>query len=292
MNSVMETTASARNIASSIIALPPLPATAQKILACFGDDFIDAELVSSIVECDAAICAKLLGLANSAYYGLAEPVHKIRDVISRVLGVDTVRSLVLAMAIQQSFDSKKCPAFDVHRFWKQSIWTAECCKKIAAVDSLISDGGRELAYTAGLCHNLGLMALAYIESIRTNSVLRAHSSTEAEPGKLSELLMAELDTDHRSVTVELAKAWSLPGLMIAAYQQRLVAETNNDERLGLIVASAAAAVGNLEVEDEHKTELSAWADEIGLAAEDLQRMAVFGERQREQVLTLASSMSV
>ena len=51
------------------------------------------------------------------------------------LGVDTVRSLVLAMAIQQSFNSKDCPEFnDVERFWVRSLLVAECCKKIAAID--------------------------------------------------------------------------------------------------------------------------------------------------------------
>ena len=157
---------------------------------------------------------------------------------------------------------------------------------------MVSDAERKLAYTTGLCHNLGLMALSYIELERTYSALRAHNSIQSEPGKLGELLVAELGTDHRSVTVALAKAWSLPGLMVSAYQKRLVVKINVDERLGLIVASAAAAVGNLEVEDEHKTELSAWAGEFGLAVEALQHMAVFGERQREQVLTMARSMSV
>ena len=64
------------------------------------DEFIDAAKVTAVVEGDPGICAKLLGLANSAYFGLAEPVNNIGEAISRVLGVDTVRSLVLAMAIQ------------------------------------------------------------------------------------------------------------------------------------------------------------------------------------------------
>ena len=54
------------------------------------------------------------------------------EAISRVLGVDTVRSLVLAMAIQQSFNSRKCPAFNSERFWIQSLLTAECCKKLSS----------------------------------------------------------------------------------------------------------------------------------------------------------------
>ncbi len=108
-------------LARSIAALPPLPSTAQQILTCFGDEFIDAAKVAAVVDGDPAICAKLLGLANSAYFGLAEPVNTIGEAISRVLGVDTVRSLVLAMAIQCSFNSKGCPAFRTDQFWTQDF---------------------------------------------------------------------------------------------------------------------------------------------------------------------------
>ena len=43
------TSATATRIAQSIAALPPLPATAQEILTCFGDEFIDADKVTAVV---------------------------------------------------------------------------------------------------------------------------------------------------------------------------------------------------------------------------------------------------
>ena len=174
MTAATDTSETATRFAQSIAALPPLPATAQEILTCFGDEFIDADKVTAVVEGDPGICAKLLGLANSAYFGLAEPVNTISEAISRVLGVDTVRSLVLAMAIQKSFNAKDCPEFDVERFWMQSLLAAECCKKIAFADDKAEDCDRDFAYSAGLCHNLGLMALAHVEPQRTNKVLAAH----------------------------------------------------------------------------------------------------------------------
>ena len=72
----------AARFAENLASLPPLPDTAQKILTCFGDEFIDAKKVAEVVEGDPGICAKLLGLANSAYFGLAEPVNSIGEAIS------------------------------------------------------------------------------------------------------------------------------------------------------------------------------------------------------------------
>ena len=150
MKAAADTSETAARFAESITVLPPLPVTAQKILTCFGDEFIDADKVAEVVEGDAGICAKLLGLTNSAYFGLAEPLYQISEAISRVLGVDTVRSLVLAMAIQQSFNSKECPSFSAERFWVDSLMVAELCKKIAAIDSDADDVG------SGLFKNLYL----------------------------------------------------------------------------------------------------------------------------------------
>lgn len=277
-------------LANSIVTLPPLPITAQEILTCFGDEFIDAKKVTAVVEGDPGICAKLLGLSNSAYFGLAEPVHAIEEAISRVLGVDTVRSLVLAMAIQQAFDCKRCPEFRAERFWLQSVLTAECCKKIAYADDGSSDDVRNLAYSTGLCHNLGLMALVHMEPKRSNSALKTRRE-QGKPNSLPDVFMAELDTNHRMITLELARTWSLPEPMVHAYQYRAFPKSKMDHRLGLVLSIGAAAVENTESEEHEQIDLRSWADEIGISAQELQAMAELTDRQLERVQSLVSNLA-
>ena len=267
-----------------------MPATAQEILTCFGDEFIDADKVSAVVEGDPGICAKLLGLSNSAYFMLQEPVNTIEEAISRVLGVDTVRSLVLAMAIQQSFNSRNCPTFETRRFWVQSILTAECCKNIASSDPDADDDVRDLAYSAGLCHNLGLMALAHMEPARTNVVLMRHRDSDQRES-LSSMFVREFDTDHRIVTSELARTWSLPSPMVDAYQYRAFPESACEHRLGLVVAAGVVAVGNAESGNDSGSGLGQWADELGTTVDALQRLAVVGDKQKDRVESVASNMT-
>jgi HD-like signal output (HDOD) protein len=290
MTATSDTSDTSINLAQSVTALPPLPATAQEILTCFGDEFIDAGQVAAVVEGDAGICAKLLGLANSAYFGLSEPVNDLGEAISRVLGVDTVRSLVLAMAIQQSFNSKKCPAFNVERFWRVSLMTAECCKKIASSDESADDAERDLAYSAGLCHNLGLMALTHIEPDKTCKVLM-HNAEDTVAGRLSQELDHEFKTDHKRMTAELARMWSLPAPMVAAYHYRAFPDNPCDDRLGLVVSAGVTAVQNAGVPEEMRVSLAPWSESLGIEPEELQKMAVFGERQRERVQSLAGRMT-
>jgi len=290
MSVATDITETAARFTKSIQALPPLPATAQEILTCFGDEFIDADKVAAVVEGDPGICAKLLGLANSAYFGLAEPVNDMGEAISRVLGVDTVRSLVLAMAIQQSFNSKDCPEFDVERFWTQSLMAAECCKKIAVADEDGDDAERDLAYSAGLCHNLGLMALTHIEPARTNGALKTHREHDRDDA-LADLFQEEFATDHKIVTAELGRIWSLPAPMVAAYQYRAFPRAHRDDRLGLVVAAGVTAVENAEREKKQRCSLSRWSDELGIGEEEIQDMAILSDRQKERVQSLASNMT-
>lgn len=289
-NAIQDNADTAARLAQSISALPPLPATAQEILTCFGDEFIDADKVTAVVEGDPGICAKLLGLSNSAYFGLAEPVNSIGEAIARVLGVDTVRSLVLAMAIQRSFDRSRCSGFNTERFWMQSLLTAECCKKLAALSDDADDDVRDLAYSAGLCHNLGLLALVHLEPSRTNVVLAAHRDTN-EPNTLAKLFYDELSTDHKIMTAEVARTWTLPEPMVAAYQFRAFPDSQCDHPLGKIVAAGTLAVENTEVDEEQRTNLEPWASQLEIDAEELQKLAVLSERQKERVQSLASNMS-
>jgi len=290
MTAVTDSTDTSNEFAKSIMALPPLPATAQEILTCFGDEFIDAVKVANVVEGDPGICAKLLGLSNSAYFGLAEPVNDIGEAISRVLGVDTVRSLVLAMAVQQSFNSKKCPPFDVERFWKTSLMTAECCKTIASADQESDDAERDLAYSAGLCHNLGLMALTHIEPARTGVVLKAHKGN-GNQDRLTDLFDRQFGTNHRVLTAELGRIWSLPIPMVTAYQYRAFPESHCDDRLGYVVAAGATAVSNVPLDEQQRGSLAPWCEALGIPADELQAMAIFGEQQTDRVQSLASNMA-
>ena len=290
MTAATDTTETSARFAISIKALPPLPATAQQILTCFGDEFIDAAKVADVVENDAGICAKLLGLANSAYFGISEPINDIGAAISRVLGVDTVRSLVLAMAVQQSFDSKRCPAFDAERFWLKSLAVAETCKKIAALDQSADDEERDLAYTTGLCHNLGLMALAHVDPVRTGRALLEHSEQHPQRS-LADVLEEGLHTNHRTMTVELARAWSLPAPMLTAYQSRANMGFESDARLNAVVAAGIMAVNNAGLAEDQQESLSRWSECLDIDAAELQKTAIMGSRQQDRFQSLASRLT-
>ena len=170
----------------------------------------------------------------------------------------------------------------------QALLTAECCTNHVAADESATDATRDLAYSAGLCHNPGLMVLAHMLPDRTTAILQAHRE-QAASDNLGRLLFAEFETDHKIMTSELVRVWSLPEPMIAAYDYRAFPGSHSADRLCLIVAAGAAAIGNTEMDQGRYTNLKPWADAFGLMAEDLQKMAVLGDRQKARVRSTLTS---
>ena len=61
--------------------------------------------ISSVVEKDPAITAKLLKLVNSAFFGLRQQVSSLNEVVN-YLGMDTLKALVLSINAFSQFEKK------------------------------------------------------------------------------------------------------------------------------------------------------------------------------------------
>jgi hypothetical protein len=108
---------------------------------------------------------------------------------------------------------------------------------------------------------------------------------------LATAFLKTFQTNHKIVTTALAQSWSLPDAMISAYQYRASPEQGEDGVLGRVLAAATAAVASIEAEEGLQPDLGCHAEAVGLAEEDLQRMAVLGDRQMGKVQSLASNMT-
>lgn len=274
--------------------LPPLPAVAQEILLSLGDEFIDGNRVADIVEKDPGICARLLGLANSAYFGVGRPVSDMREVVNRVLGVDTVRSLAFALASKQVLNTSACPAFDASLFWHRAVTCASSSKRIASVLDEVTPVDREFAYALGLCHNLGLMAFVHYDPNAMDEVLSIDRGESKQA--LSELLKERFGCSAEALTCELARQWQLPEQIVEAYAYR--ADTSNTQSSLALILRAGIRAAQFEELDPGTQETGEGADwfndhsePLGLSPKDLQSVAVATERQREAAESAANCMS-
>ena len=79
----------------AVESIPPLPATAATLLAMAADPDVEIEALALVIERDPPLNARLLGIANSAFYAPRQPVMTAKDDIIRVLGLNMVRTMAI-----------------------------------------------------------------------------------------------------------------------------------------------------------------------------------------------------
>ncbi|MBI5062933.1 MAG: HDOD domain-containing protein, partial [Desulfatitalea sp.] len=113
-----------KKIVKRINDLPPMPKVLLKAREVLSDPNSSFKDISKIIETDQAIAAKILKVANSAYYGLSGMVSSIHQA-SVVLGYQTLEQ-VITMVSSSSLLGKQLKGYGLNAgvLWKHSLATA------------------------------------------------------------------------------------------------------------------------------------------------------------------------
>ncbi|MEE2831764.1 MAG: HDOD domain-containing protein, partial [Candidatus Latescibacterota bacterium] len=83
-----------KRITQSIIGLPTLPTVITELISLIDNPKTSARNVSQLISTDQALTAKILKLANSAFYGFPREIATVQHAVV-VLGFETVKNLGL-----------------------------------------------------------------------------------------------------------------------------------------------------------------------------------------------------
>lgn len=237
----------AREHLAEIRKLPALPTTATEIVDSLADEFVTLEKVAEILERDPSITARILSLANSAYYGQSGGISTVREAIVRVVGLDLTRGVALGIALGSTFDVERCPTFDLADFWQTSLYTAvinsAICKEIDCTEN-----ERKLAFVAGLISQIGLLTLASVEPEKLEMALLETKGVEheAKGKRLSQNLSELLEFDDHSAGIALAELWVLPyPLIVALSKVGQPLQDLEDEDLLAVATNFSLGVANI-----------------------------------------------
>lgn len=218
-----------KKILKGINDLPPMPKVLMKAREVLSDPNSSFKDISQIIETDQAIAAKVLKVANSAYYGLSGMVSSIHQA-SVVLGYETLEQ-VITMVSSTSLLGKQLRGYGLNAgvLWKHSLASALACKLIAKkrAPTMESD-----AFSVGLIHDAGKLALdAYVAQKRAeiDKFMR-----EQKPSFL-EAERQILGFDHTEMAFELCQKWKLPESHAAAMRYHHSPELANGNQLAQIV---------------------------------------------------------
>ena len=182
------------------LEIPPLPQTAQKILALRSNPNANVSDLAEIVEMDASLAAQIVSWASSPYYAAPAKIRSVHDAISRVLGFELVSNLAVGMALGNTLSLPKDFPDGFTPYWLQSVY---CSTVVEAIVQLIPPEKRPsqgLACLAGLLHNFGYLVLAHIFPPHFSAICR---HIEANPA------ISHVAIDHHllGVTREQISAW-------------------------------------------------------------------------------------
>lgn len=130
------------------LELPVLPATTQKVLGLMSDPDVSIEKVKRLVSTDPALTAKILKVANSAFYGSYRNIQNLSQAILR-LGLNAVRNIVVATSMKNVY--KKFGLAE-KLIWEQMIGSALAASVIARHTRTVDP---EDAFIGGLLHDIG-----------------------------------------------------------------------------------------------------------------------------------------
>jgi HD-like signal output (HDOD) protein len=179
--------------------LPPLNAIANQVLALSADPEISLRELSDIMKRDPAFAADVLFLANSSLFGFPQRVHSFRHAAA-LLGLERIQAVAVTVAMR-GFLSNSNPL--VRQCWQHSAACALICDEIAPIFGVIS----EIAYTAGLMHDIGLLGFVRCYRKEAETVLSTPFDRVDQALALERVL---LNVDHGRAGAWLVKNWGLP----------------------------------------------------------------------------------
>lgn len=181
--------------------LPVLSGSIAKLMSLTRDNEASISQISDVIKRDVGLSAAILRITNSSAFGLLRRVTSIDQAVV-LLGFNAVRNIALAVGVVDLFS----PAGSdfISKTWQRSILSGIAARELC---SLNGNKNREDAFTNGLLHDIGLIAIHSFNSELANLLM-----DRMETG--GRLALAEerelLGVDHVEVGSFLAEKWGLP----------------------------------------------------------------------------------
>lgn len=181
----------------ALCELPGSPNAALQVMRLCDDPNTDTGKVADAVQADPILTARLLRMANSAYFGLSRRVATARNAIV-VVGFSTVRSVAALAA--GGLTRSSVP----EHFWSHSAWVAVAASHLAS-----HTGARAPeAFSAGLLHDLGE---ALFHQVDPAAAQRTRSSDDRLAAEIDEFGLS-----HSEAGRMVLEAWQFPSEFASA----------------------------------------------------------------------------
>ncbi|MEM9914730.1 MAG: HDOD domain-containing protein [Planctomycetota bacterium] len=212
-------------ILRQIETLPTLPAVATKLLSLTADEDSNAKEVTTLIQSDPSLTAKVLSLCKTADKGVRNDVITIDRAVV-LLGFNAIRNAVLSVKVLEVFggdidgdldqpmaggrlaasDDTPQTRLDRKGLWLHSLAVAIAAEQIARAHR-DAELPAEEAFVCGLLHDIGKLAL---DHVLPRSYGRVVELAELHRSDIAEVERKIVGLDHHTAGKRLAEQWNLP----------------------------------------------------------------------------------
>ncbi len=197
-------------ITKDIVDVPALPQVTNDIMRLTEDPDSTVQDIERIVMKDQSLTARILRLANSAYYGYPRRISTISEA-SVLLGFQAIRSITLTASVNGLLVKEvKGYGLEENELWKQSLSTAIVSRHIA---KKVKYAKVDKVYVAGLLRDIGKVIMSYYLTEHFNKIMELIKKEGVDFLEAEEKI---LGFNHGQVGAKVAKKWNLPDELIEA----------------------------------------------------------------------------
>lgn len=211
-----------QNAITRIDTLPVLPSVFAELTEELRAPNASIKTIGEILSRDIGLTTGILKLVNSSFFGLPRRIVSTEQAVT-MLGLETVRALVLSHYLFSRFDNRRYPGFGLGTLWDHSLGVARCAKALAALE-----GGdktdKDACFMAGLVHDMGKLILAEVFEEDYRQVL---ATVNARNVTTWEVEMELLGATHAEIGAYLLGLWGFEESVVLG-----VAHHHEPERAG------------------------------------------------------------
>lgn len=192
---------------NNIENLPTIKTTYQRILNLINED-TDIGAISSEIERDISIAAKILNVANSAFYG--SKTGSIKQAVSYI-GLQNTQKLVITTSIIETMNEKNEAGEMIKNIWTHSFLANRLLAFL--YEKYLNKRLPDLYSSAALLHNIGeVFFLKYFYEEYIKLLLK----TKTEKDNISKLENEAFTVSHSEAGAYLLEWWEFPFPIIEA----------------------------------------------------------------------------
>jgi putative nucleotidyltransferase with HDIG domain len=217
----------------SVSKLPVLSKVVSHAIKIISDPNCSIRELVDVISKDQSISAKVVKLANSAFYGTPRRITSLSEALVR-LGLKTTNSLLITASVSNLFKNMaNSNILNQRQLWSHSYAVAFTSGSIAKASRRAD---RDLAFTSGILHDIGKLILANYLKSSYEEVFKLALNSNAELWDVEE---KTLGFSHATVGGLVLDHWSFPEAIITsiANHHKVISESEFDPLVGILQLS-------------------------------------------------------